>query len=229
LRWFVAPVFTSAGISTKILFSLTCGTPVLTTEEGLGGMPPISQSYTPFLVVNTTGTGYLDNFLAFYSTKSKWQTKQSLTHRYVRDHFGCDRVKDDVRHIMQKANDNKEKRDFKADSVTLPHLPLRVLWDSRDGKKSSYSIISDLIATIRGEHAGVIETLGTDGISSTGGPDIFVRFIWPPDFARPSCCPSSSSVFIVYQPWEMGFIPSVWKPFLHNVDAIWYPLFVSKA
>ena len=223
VRWFVAPVFTNAGISTKILFSLTCGTPVLTTEEGLGGMPPLSQNSTPFLVVNATETGYLDNFLAFYSIEKNWQTKQSLTHRYVRDNFGCDRVKDDVRYIMQKVKDSQEKRDFKADMVTLPHLPLRVLWDFRDDKKSSFSIISDLIATLREEQADVIETLGTDGISSTGNPDIVIRFLWPPDFSRPSCCPSSSCIFIVYQPWEMGFIPKIWKSFLQDVDAIWVP------
>jgi glycosyltransferase involved in cell wall biosynthesis len=223
VRWFVAPVFTDAGISTKILFSLTCGTPVLTTEKGLGGMPPINQSSTPFLVVNTTRTDYLDNFLAFYSIETIWQSKQSSTHRYVRDNLGCDRVTEDVRRIMQKAKDIQEKKNLRADIVTLPHLPLRVLWDLQDDKNSS---ISDLIATIREYHTDVIEILGTDGLSSTsstGNPDIFIRFLWPPNFARPSCCPSSSCVFIVYQPWDMGFIPEIWKPLLQDVDAIWVP------
>jgi len=222
VRWFVAPVFTDAGISTKIMFSLASGTPVLTTEEGLHGMPPLDESTTPFLVVNTSRKDYLDDFAAFYSTEEKWRSKQALTHGYIRDNFDCSRVTDDVRNLLDKAKSNQAKS-LKADVVNLPHLPLRVLWDFQDDNESSFSIISDLIATIREEDADVVETLGTDGASSSGNPDIFIRFLWPPDFSRPSYCLSHSCVFIVYQPWEIGFIPEIWRPLLQNVDAVWVP------
>ena len=189
VRWFVAPVFTDAGISTKIMFSLASGTPVLTTEEGLHGMPPLDESTTPFLVVNTSRKDYLDDFAAFYSTEEKWRSKQALTHGYIRDNFDCSRVTDDVRNLLDKAKSNQAKS-LKADVVNLPHLPLRVLWDFQDDNESSFSIISDLIATIREEHADVVETLGTDGASSSGNPDIFIRFLWPPDFLRSSSRPA---------------------------------------
>ena len=80
---------TSAGISTKILFSLTCGTPVLTTQEGLSGMPVIDldRTPTPFFIVNTAGNGdYVEEFLTYYLTEETWQSKQTLTHGYIHEH-----------------------------------------------------------------------------------------------------------------------------------------------
>ena len=229
VRWFVAPVFTSAGISTKILFSLTCGTPVLTTQEGLSGMPVIDldRTPTPFFIVNTAGNGdYVEEFLTYYLTEETWQSKQTLTHGYIHDHFGCDQVKEDVRRILAKAKDKQSNSPKVADVVSLPHLPLRVLWDFQDDKRSSYSIISELVANLQEEHADSVQIMGTDGCSSRTHhvqPDVFIRFLWPPDFSRPSCCPPSSCAFVVYQPWEMGFIPEIWKPFLEHVNAVWVP------
>lgn len=231
VRWFVAPVFIDAGISTKILYALSCGTPVMTTARGLSGLIRLQDVHMPLLVVENDNIQTFPTVLIeYYMNKAYWISKQALAINYVKDNFGCHLVTMDVIDTLKQASLAVSRRGVNIHGLSNRHKvlkrPIKVLWEYSDDVKLSFSVIGNLVRSMYEYHRDSVVSLGSKGCEGYVGNrsvDVFVRFQWPPDFARPVCCPVSTCRFVVYQPWEMGYIPKYWTPYFEDVDAVWVP------
>lgn len=188
VKMFVAPVFTDAGISTKIIFALSCGTPVLTTEKGLSGFPAHLQQHTspgrshsPLIIADIDGFG--ESFYRAYIDDDLIRAKHSLARPYVIQHFDCQLMTADVRVAialgresvitnlrLRRAVTLKETIEPSAVAVTTKG-PLKVLWDITDDVNSSFSIVQKLvdgIATLKSSRVVSVGQRGCRSIATAG-------------------------------------------------------------
>lgn len=242
-RWMVAPIFRNVGISTKILKSLGIGTPVVTTLFGLGGMEHIERKKIPIITArassNETSTttkkqpDFATTLDKIYDDRRLWKSLHDRSPPFVQKYFGLSTVVDANREIVHYLRKlwKKQKR---SSVVETPHASdvythkknrnrkktLSVAWDINHDA-SSYARISNIFAFLDSSGGEVTSYQGCPvGKSST--VDVFVRMRWPVNFERPVCCPRHVCKFVLYQPWEMGYIPESWVPQIKsNVDSVW--------
>ena len=84
-RWFLSPVFSPAGISTKVLHSLRCGTPVLTTLFGASGLPHMHVGVSPVQVRRPSQL--LESLIDLYYNEELSRELADESLRYVELHF----------------------------------------------------------------------------------------------------------------------------------------------
>jgi hypothetical protein len=106
-RLLLAPVFTKAGISTKIVKSLSCGTVVATTFEGLSGMEDFYRDFTkklgvPFVV--TTVSNYSSTVATIYSNSKVLNEMSLKTVEFVREHFSMGALVNDSELLLKQVD-----------------------------------------------------------------------------------------------------------------------------
>ena len=240
LRWFIAPVFTAAGISTKIVRSLASGTPVITTPYGIDGMSTLDL---PIISLQPERISTL--LMNIYANKTIWQSLHEYTIPYVKDNYGTNRLTAEIQAILALKNDqlqrpnslhssaNQQVSVGQTERIRVDERYI-VQFDVTHDKSSSFYIIHGLIASLHihsnytiivssahkpDHHTGTL----ANHTEAALDPDVYIRFKWPHDFTRPTNCPLGICKFILYIPWEFGYVPKEWKKLMSSVDSIWVP------
>ena len=220
-RWMVAPIFRSVGISTKILKALGSGTPVLTTPLGMGGMEHLDRKIVPIVTADTRS--FSRRLEEVYNDRRLWQNLHARAPEFVTKNFGLSTVIEANRKIVRALRKIKKRQ-----RGVKPHVsdfysqrkPLSVAWDVNDDA-SSYAHITKIFPFL--DSSGHVKSYYHGCPSKKGAKvDVFVRMRWPVNLNRPICCPRKSCKFVLYQPWEMGYIPESWVPKINSdVDVVW--------
>ena len=230
LRWFIAPVFTAAGISTKIIRSLASGTPVITTPYGIDGMSTVNM---PIISLQPERISTL--LTSIYANKTIWQSLHEYTIPYIKDNYGTNRLTAEIQAILTLKGDQLQRPNSHSFTNQHQHRSDLIRKDERytiqfdvtPHKNSSFYIIHGLIDSLRIHSNYTIIVSSTHKPNYYAGtplvPDVYIRFKWPHDFTRPANCPVGICKFILYIPWEFGYVPKEWKRQLTTVDSIWVP------
>ena len=220
-RWMVAPIFRSVGISTKILKALGSGTPVLTTPLGMGGMEHLDRKRIPVITADTRS--FLTRLEEVYNDRRLWQGLHARAPEFVTKYFGLSTVVDANRKIVRtlrkmRGRQRGAKKVHVADLFSQRRA-LSVAWDVNE-VASSYASITNMFPFL--DSSGHVKSYYRGCPPKGSTVDAFVRMRWPVNFDRPTCCPRRSCKFVLYQPWEMGYIPESWVPKISsNVDYVW--------
>jgi glycosyltransferase involved in cell wall biosynthesis len=220
-RWMVAPIFRSVGISTKILKALGSGTPVLTTPFGMGGMEHLDRKRIP--VVTADARSFSTRLEEVYNDRRLWQGLHARAPEFVTKYFGLSTVVDANRNIVRTLR-KMRGRQWGAKKVHVADLltqrrALSVAWDVNK-VASSYASITNMFPFL--DSSGHVKSYYQGCPPKGSTVDVFVRMRWPVNFDRPTCCPRRSCKFVLYQPWEMGYIPESWVLKIgSNVDFVW--------
>ena len=221
-RWMVAPIFRSVGISTKILKALGSGTPVITTPFGMGGMEHLDRKTIPVLTADASSCS--TTVEEVYDDRRLWQGLHARAPGFVTKYFGLSTVVDANRKIVKalkkmRRNQHAGMKEHASDFYSRKKA-LSVAWDVND-VASSYAHITNIFPFLDSAD-GQVRSYDKGCPPKGSVVDVYVRMRWPVNFDRPACCPRESCKFVLYQPWEMGYIPESWVPEIsRNVDFVW--------
>ena len=106
-------------------------------------------------------------------------------------------------------------------SSSPPSTQPTVLWDLMARGSFSYAAIYHVFPFLKGMNS-IKSTSGCPKDNNGTIPHVYIRILWPVNLERPSCCPKGKCTFILFQPWEFGFIPKIWLPLIEsNIDYVW--------
>ena len=201
-RLFVAPIFEPTGISTEILKALSFGVPVLTSREGADGLRPARVS--PFLIFESFEfSAFSAEFRKIYFDATVWEQMSTAANSYIKSNYNVDAQLKDVISVRDQCLRSRPRQ------VDDKRVNIRVRWEYYGCE--SYNIVGK---ALRSKLAGMQHV----SLPPAGPVDVFVRITWPPNFTRPADCELLSCVFILYTPWEVGFVPKSWL--LTNADVV---------
>ena len=204
-RLFVAPVFTKAGISTKIIKALSCGTPFVTTEQ-----QSMLDHETGVQVMNLER--FSDEVVQLYRDERAWRLNSERIKQTVRTKYGssshlstlCSVLHDmslrkpamiaDTRDIQQK-NDITVEVDLKDHPEGLPEL--HCLFEM-DGVRQS---------------------------KMKTGADVYISYDISPKSARPSTCPKGTCKYVLFL--QLVSVIAAERINYEHVDIIMIPSFAS--
>ena len=210
-KWMMAPIFTNVGISTKILRALGLGTPVITTKEGTGGMEGITDTI-PMVIADIPD--YAKKALEVYNSKDVWDSFHKIAQPFIEKHFSMDRL---IRYTadLQKLTNTL----LPPPTAGAVSKGMTVLWDIIPKDSSPIAGLYDALPHLKGVN-NVVSFQGCPAEATT--IDVFIRAKKVPSLTRPACCPKGTCVFIVYLPWDWGYLPSlVPDKIFSNVDFVW--------
>ena len=102
--------------------------------------------------------------------------------------------------------------------------PVRVYWE-RSAEGGSFKHVTDEMLK-RLDASSSVQLLTKEDLrhSESLTIDVYVRFVWPPNFRRPRECQRGTCQFVVWQPWEFGSVPINWDLLINRyVDEVWVP------
>lgn len=112
------------------------------------------------------------------------------------------------------------------------HYPIKVLLDLTESLISYHFVGLHLLEGIVKLNQSKVKFVGRQGcgdrdpksLSHYQSPDVFVSFLgFNNSKHRPWCCAEATCKYIVYQPWEVGYIPKSWVAHIKSIDAVWVP------
>ena len=208
-RVLVAPVFAPAGISTKIIKALSCGTPVLTTDMGAYGL-----RVTPSIPLISNRESFSQILLDVYRNETLWQKYAKNSRDYVLRYYSEASKRKEVQVMIANISSNyfDKRNSWQSEKIKIyldyPH----------DG--SSFSTLQNLARELE-KFPNVAVT--DNRVDHFERYDCYLRFQWPHNFTRPELCRKQTCKFILYIPWEFGSVPKSWDREYEKIDAIWTP------
>ena len=209
-RWMLAPVFSNVGVSTKVVRSLALGTPVVTTVAGTGGMESI---YEPLPMVITDKQNFTDSVVKLYEDEALWADLHSKSKSFISKYFGLGNLIKFVKNLMDAVYTTKRTL---CNPPVFKRRKLSVAWElsNAGGDMNEISKVFQYLDNILSHNIS--------SCPSSGSFDVYVRIKPFDNLVRPSCCKHGTCKFIVYFPWEHGYLPIRWTRLIEeNVDFVW--------
>ena len=192
VRWMIAPVFSPAGVSTKILKAISYGVPVLTTELGVNDMPR-PKGILPIVVAS--GFEFFETLAHLYQDLDQTALHAAAAEKYLSRWYSEDSSERQLAKLIKLARSVSRSR--VSTDLRLRH----VAWEIGEigaSLDTDSSPIRRVIADIRRKKDGFL--LQHVDAKVCVHADVYFRYVWPPDFSRPKCCPNISCKLVIYIP-----------------------------
>ena len=230
-RWFVTPCLSSIGVSTKIVRSLSVGTPVISTPLCARGMPD-NEDTSGFPVLVLELDEFARQFSKIFRDKVLWEKLRERAIPYYQKHFSKRAVMRQLSEIHQSivakpafgvlSTETNKPASFALQESSRKRL--MIMWDVSTEVSSSFSSLNNAKYLLDEKYFLLQDPATCEEMMSMKSvtPDVYVQWTWPVKLSRPKCCLENKCRLIYVVAWEMGQLPRFWTEFFaRNVDVIW--------
>ena len=208
-RWFLVPCLSYVGVSTKIIRSLSQGTPVISTPLCTKHLPASQEEGFPIISVELES--FVAKVMEVHDDDTTWTTLHSKSLSYYHSHFSKSE-------LLRRLTKLEQKMELEAVKLN-PAAPKTIVWDVVGDASSSFSSLNDVIASL---DESEFHSQTPESCSPQNPPDVYVYWKWPVELSRPACCRRNKCTLIYILAWEFGGVPLLWLDFVNReVDIVW--------
>jgi len=211
VRWVIAPIFSSAGVSTKIIKALSHGVPVLTTQFGVKYFSVSIERGGP-IVVAEKGM-FFDVLLGLYTDLQGTKNRRQKIPGFAEKTFSMHLMREDLRGILDAAHSVASTRRRQP----VAKLQRSIIWELDENfvdlsfAKKFINAFEDTAMSFRVlpvQHCRHREM------------NIYVTVT---GFSRPECCPKDSCQLVFCQSLMKRYSETLMLSDLSGIDQVWFP------